>query len=751
MRVRTHSSTVLIGALLAFLAARPASAQTTGQIQGTVVDSQSAAVPGATVTVTSPQLQGTRDTVTDGSGGYRFATLPPGLYSVRATLSGFKPAEQTDVRVSLDQTMTVNLKLVVGGVTETVVVLGAGALPVDTTSASGGLTASAEMFTQLPVRRDFYAVSRLAAGVNEDAVGPAAHGSTGAENQYIVEGLNMTGIVAGEKAKTINFDFIQEVNIKTEGMNAEYGRMTGTIVQAITKSGGNAYHGGLFVFVANAAKNKTATRLPATSTTVLDVPHPWDAGLDVGGYLVKDRLWFFGAYDGIKERNNFKIFRAIPAPGTPAVGSVVPADVTHQTFAGKLTFNLGHNQSLVASTNGDPSKRYGAIFGISGTPDTYNGTLETGGIDAVVRYDGTFASSWLLQGMYGRHNENSTYGGIGRTIPGTIDQTVSPSALSGGFGFFQDQDLKRDELRADLTKFISGHTLKTGVDYERLDSLVNSYQGGAGQRIYKRITSGGVIYYRHRYNINDRASGFVKSDSSTYQIALPLTSEPVTKNTAWYAQDNWKPLSNLSLEGGVRWEKQQMFGRDPTPPAMELKDNWAGRFGVVYDPMKNGKTKLFVHFGRFYESIPMDINIRSFGGELTCFCYNFSPNAADTKQDPLAPARSSTFGGATPADKALKGQYIDEWLGGFEREVGGGVVVAGRYNYRTLGRVIEDFLVVDEGSYFVANPGSGLGKSLTFYDYTTVPSPKASRVNHSFEFSTRKRFSNNYQVFTSYV
>ena len=757
MRARIISK-IIIATVLAMVAASPAFAQTTttGQIQGTVLDAQAAAVPGATVTATSPQLQASRSTVTDGSGTYRFATLPPGLYSVKATLTGFQPAEQGSVQVSLDQTATVNLKLVVGGVSTTVNVVGTGAAPVDTTSAAGGISASGEMFSQLAGRRDFYAISRLAPGVNEDAVGPASLGSTGAENQYIIEGLNMTGIVAGEKAKTINFDFIQEVNVKTQGMNAEYGRSTGAIIQAITKSGGNAFHGDLFGFGTGkglTAKNSTASKLPQTSTQVTDVTSQYDTGLALGGYLVKDKLWFFGAYDGIKETDKSTIIRAIPnAPGAPDVGAVIPVAITRQTFAGKLTANLGHNQTLVGSLNGDPTKRDGAIFAIAGPASTWQGTTDTGGIDGIVRYDGTFANTWLVEATYGRHNEKTNIGGLGTTMAQGQDQTQTVVALSGGFGFYQNTVLHRDEAKLDLTKFAAGHTLKTGIDFEHLDSTVNSFQGGLGQRIYKRKTSAGVIYYRHRYYINDLAPGYLRSDPSTFQIANPLTSQPVDKNYAWFGQDSWKVRSNLTVDAGVRWERQQLFGRDLSTVALELKNNWAGRLGVIFDPMNDGKSKLFAHYGRFYENIPMDINIRSFGGELYCFCYNFSPDPANTRPDPTAPAKTSVNGGATPADPQLKGQYIDEILFGMEREVGNGVVIAARYNYRTLGRVIEDFLVPATGSYFVANPAEGtLGTSLGFYDGGSAPAPKARRVNHSVELSARKRFSNNYQLFASYV
>ncbi len=754
----------LLGGVLALGLAGPVLAQTTGRITGTVVDAQGGAIPGATVTATSPQLQGARTATTDSTGQYQLPTLPPGKYTVKADLSGFQTATRQNVSLELDQTATVNLTLQVAGVEQALTVTAAPPT-VDVTSTTGGITAGQNIFSQLPVQRNFYAVSRLAPGVNEDlqlvsddglpaVVGPAAHGSTGAENQYIIEGLNMTGIIAGQERKTINFDFIQDVNVKTEGMNAEYGRTTGAVIEAITKSGGNTYHGGLFAYGTGGpltAQNSTADKVPQTTTQVSDVAHQWDAGFDLGGYILKDKLWFFGAYDRINERDDRTVIRPIPkaAAGTPSPGDVVPQDVTRETFAGKLTFNIGHNQTLVGSVNGDPSTRDGAIFPIQGPSSTWNGTLDQGGVDGIVRYDGVFRNTWLLEAIYGRHNENNTYSGLGTTQPALIDATVSPNSLSGGFGFYQDSDLARDDVRAELTKYLGRHTLKGGVDFEHVDALVRSHQGGAGQRVYQ-FTADGVDFYRHRYYVNDLAPGFNRDDSASWVIIDPLQSEPVDYNTALFAQDSFRAMSNLTIDAGVRWERQDVYGRNDTK-AFSLTNNWAARVGAVFDPTNDGRTKIYAHYGRFFENIPMDINIRSFGGELTCFCYNYSSDPTAIVPVDGTPRRTSLLGGPEPVDSPLNGQYVDEYLVGVEREIAPSLVVAARYNYRTLGRVIEDFLT-ESGEYFVANPGKGtLGKTLTFYDYTQAQSPDARRVNHSLEFSARKRFSNNWQMIASYV
>src|SRR5207247_724975 len=137
--------------------------------------------------------------------------------------------------------------------------------------AAGGVTVDAKMMTMLPVQRNLYATARFAPGVTTDSVGPTMLGSSGAENKYIIEGIDSTGIDRGQQQKTVLVDFIQEVNVKTEGANAEYGRFTGGMLEAITKSGSNAFHGSVFGFGQGGgliAANTTASLRPVTTTTV---------------------------------------------------------------------------------------------------------------------------------------------------------------------------------------------------------------------------------------------------------------------------------------------------------------------------------------------------------------------------------------------------------------------------------------------------------------------------------------------------
>jgi hypothetical protein len=168
--------------------------------------------------------------------------------------------------------------------------------------------------------------------------------------------------------------------------------------------------------------------------------------------------------------------------------------------------------------------------------------------------------------------------------------------------------------------------------------------------------------------------------------------------------------------------------------------------------MNDGKGKVFAHYGRYFEDIPMDINIRAFGGELTAFSYNCDPSPANFLPSSCAPKRSTLLGGPEPVDPNLTGQYVEEFLVGAEREVAPSLSVGVRYNHRRLANVIEDFLVPAQGTYFIANPGQGtLGQSLGFYDGGSAPAPLAKRNSDTVEITGTKRFSHNWQLLASYV
>ena len=737
-----------------------AQTSTTGAIEGKVTDGSGAPLPGVTVELRSPNLQGTKTDVSDANGRFRFGLLPPGIYSLTATLSGSSTVRQTNLQVGLGKTLPMEVTLS-QAVAETIIVTGAAPV-VDVSTITTGANITSKTMESLPLARNYVAVARVAPGTNSDATGVTVYGSSGAENQFNVDGLNTTDVQYGTQGKFLNFDFIQEVEVKTGGLPAEYGRMTGGLINAITKSGGNEYKGDAFAFESPRsfhAGNKTFTDRSASTPSAASERDQFDGGVDVGGYFVKDRLWFFGAYDHLNQRelntrvNTDLVVQPSPflqATYTLPVGASLTGTTKRDLYAGKLTLRLTPSQNLNLSVFGDPFKISGPLYALSGPPTSFDGNLTGGGTDYNARYNAVITTDYLLDAEGGRHRQEQKYRGGGAAIPAFIDATVTPNVVTGGFSFFENETFGRTVGKVDVARYFTKHDVKVGGDYEDLEATHDAFTGGAGQRIYKFIRNG-VVYYRHRYYVNDLAPGYNRSDPNTWVIAVPLSSKPQTKNHSAYAQDAWKVLPNFTLSAGIRWESQEVIGRGGVT-AFKLDKNWAPRLGFIWDPGNSGRSKLYANYGRFYEGIPQDINIRSFGGEVLCFCYNFSTNPADIKPDPAAPRRSSILGGPELVDPNLKGQHLEEYLVGYEREVATNFAVGIKGTYRKLSDVIEDMLILSTGVYFVANPGKGIGREAGFYDgVTTGIAPLAKRTYKGVEISARKRFTSGYQFFASYV
>src|SRR5664279_4083885 len=285
------------------MTANVAYSQTVGDIEGTVTDSNGSPLPGAAVEARSSSLQGVRTKVTDAAGRFRFPALPPGVYTIVASLSGFGKVEKSNIHVQLGATATIPITMSVS-VKEEIVVTGEAPV-VDTTKTAIGLNATLDQIQHLPMGRNFASVANNVAGTGTDVSGNVTvYGATGLENSYIIDGVNTTGMKIGTQAKTLNNEFVQEVEVRTGGYEAEYGRVLGGTINVITKSGGNDFKGDAFGYYDNdslAANDSETTARHTVSQGAYFVPKRIDAGADLGGFFVKDRLWFFGAYDRVSQ------------------------------------------------------------------------------------------------------------------------------------------------------------------------------------------------------------------------------------------------------------------------------------------------------------------------------------------------------------------------------------------------------------------------------------------------------------------
>jgi outer membrane receptor protein involved in Fe transport len=779
----------------------PALAQTAGTIEGTALDAAGGALPGATIEVAGQAMQGVRATVTDASGRYRFSAVPPGAYTVAASLSGFMKV-QRNATVSLDATANVSFKLEMS-LTREIVVTGEASV-VDTTSTTAGTNYTAREITKLPLGRNYADVVRLQPGVQTDngdtqgrSLALSIYGSTSAENLWLIDGVNTTNVIRGVQGKAINNEFVEEVEVKTGGYQAEYGRNTGGVVNVITKQGGNEFRGNAFGYLNNASTQATIVnnQTPPYSQSgdaaaTVNYPHDtrYEVGTSLGGFLLKDRLWFFGAYDYVSRDQMIQ-----PQAGVVA-GQSFPALQNSSLWSGKLTFKLSGSTEMQGSVFADPQTNDGALkVPLSTNPATYTGTRDLGGTDYAARLTQLTKDWGLLLLQYSRHEDKYTL--EVSQIASVSDNTAStlqgvPATAYGGYGFVlgpsANNDSTRDSYKGSMSLFFGGHQVKVGGDYQKdLTSGSNFWSGGQNLGIFP--CRAGVKGYNcdlSKAPFSDTAAGHIQVFYSHNFIAAngqdltPLDSSPFgafSKSWSAYVQDEWKVLPNLSVNLGVRYDRQKVYKGDNTV-AMDLKDQWAPRVGLSWDPLKDGSSKVYASAGRFYYNTPTDLNIQVFTDYTRVGTWNYSPT--DLTQDPAAPARGRVTVGTVegvPVDTGTRQAYQDEFTIGLEKAIDPSFSLGAKFTYRTLGRTIEDRCDLDDtdpasgfNSCALFNPGgsgpSASGGVLTC-DWSENPTdpqagecglpgvamPAAKRIYRGFELLARMRIGDSLWVQASYL
>jgi outer membrane receptor protein involved in Fe transport len=764
--------TRLSGILLAFLLAVPALlAQTTGSIRGTV-STGGTPLPGVTVEAKSPNLQGARTSVTDAEGHFNLTLLPPGSYTITTTLSGFAEKKQT-LSLGLGAAATANFDLIAA--TSAEVTVTAQANVVETESSSIGQNTSSKVFEALPIGRNYASVVQLDAGVGTDGsdtrnTSITVYGSTGLENSYLVDGSNTTGVEYGSQGKTLNFEFIQEVEFKAGGYEAEFGHSTGGIVNVVTKSGGNQFHGDAFGYFNNASLQAQNKHVEQETASGIDLGFTKeDFGADIGGFILKDRLWFFGAYDRVDNSLDRQVTIG------PTSGDTANVKTGGNLYSAKLTWHVNESSTVIGSVFGDPTNDTGAIGQLIGPATTYDGTVDVGGTDWGIRYEGIFGSNWLVTAQGGVHTENTnTIPGLGGNTLAYQDTTGPVVTAFGGFGGtdgngqWAQKKFTRDSAVVTGSYLLSNHDIKAGVDWEKVtaDVLRNfsgatAAEGGQLVQILAPLDGDTRPIYSHIF--------FASLNSVVEDpVSAPLIAHPEQDIYSLFAQDSWKVLPNLTVNAGVRWEKQLIKGASysgdvpnvvegPLQTYIDI-NHFSPRVGVSWDFLNDGRTKFFASYGDFVESIPMDMNIRSLNGERDATTFNFDPSSAVPDQELIDADYPTALKGAAAnvIDPNISTEYLQEVVVGVEHQFGQwNLGIQGMY--RSLRSVIEDTCVpVDVcDNYAFTNPGNSTvvpcPPDFTLPCYNGQALPRAARYFRGIQFTAQKQLSDHWMLNASYL
>jgi hypothetical protein len=651
--------------------------QTKGSIGGTVTDLNGAALPGANITVTG--ALGERTTTADSNGVFAVDNLTPGRYTVTAGNSGFKTAVASSIDVFIGRQSTLTLKLEPGEVTATVNVTDTGNIDKESTATSSNL--NDELFQNIPVQRGVSSLFYLAPG-SKDSLGnfsrsdnPSVSGGSALDNLYIADGVNITdsafgGIGTfsrsyGGLGTGITTAFVKEVQIKTAGFEPQYGQSEGGVVNIITQSGGNSFHGALYGYASPGSFEATRKQRDDFSTNkVGEILHQesYDVGADFGGPLIKNKLFFFGSFNPSVQRDLVQ-----GAAGSGLLSLLGEHDRRYRSlnYAFKTDWTINPNHQITFSIFGDPTKTNTSSFRTLNIDNTTaQSALDFGSRNMSLRYNGSLTPTWTLSGSWAwnhNHFNETGFDNFNQIIDTT--QTGNLPGQRGqftpvGLGFFEPTTGNTYRLEVATSKTISNkwllgtHTGTIGYQYQR--AYYSGFRDYSGPHYTIPATNAtGVPLTQLNPGAGDAVGQTVSAEWQLKLAAASCTLCPLmtvpglgdvpvylsqirgeygtapfstrSNYNAFYGQDVWRINKHVTANLGLRNEQERIIGNNNVLK-YSFTGQWAPRLGVTVDPFAKGKTKIFYNFGRFFEYIPLDEGERSLSSELDFIGARFAPD-----------------------------------------------------------------------------------------------------------------------------
>jgi len=679
-----------------------------GHLQGRAIDSAGNPIETVDVVVRSSDLQGERSAVSDRNGHFVLRWLPVGGYEVELRRIGYETLILEGVVVRLGRTTTVGqVQLVETPIELEAISARTDRLLIDPESTAGGVNLTPELYENLPNDRDYRSLITLLPAANiYRGTDLSVAGGTGPETKFFVEGADVTDPVHGIDATRLPYNFVREVEIKTGGYEAEYRSTLGGIVNVVTYSGSNQFQSQVFGFYTS-DRLEGAPRFGLSEETRQSAAQ-YDVGGTLGGPILRDRLWFFAAYSPSVVTEDVEI---------PEFGVHNDKSVQHM-FAGKLTWRAAERTNLFFATFGDPGRR--DVVGPQSistahftplSPEPWLGEESFGSVHFVLGGTQLIGSSGLIEALFSRMDRNDSEMPTSDAGFEVQLHDYTTEEVSGGRARYGETELGRSNLSLKTTWEVGRHTLKAGGEYSNSSWNEKSYTSHvikqfAADRFRDQLTLGSA-------NLRNRVGGL-------------------------FAQDSWQVSNRWRLNLGLRWEAQALLDTNGDV-AQTINDQWAPRFGFIFQPGKLGTQRIYGSAGRFYQ----DLLLRAsgyFDGATT-----WAWHMCDGDPRDAASTCELLFGGQgeiSEATEGLQGQHFDEFTLGYERQLGQNLKLGTRGVYRTLRRAIEDATIDEEGyDWLLGNPGYG---PLNMY-------PAASREYLALEISAEQTIGDGLMLVGSYV
>ncbi|RUO80231.1 TonB-dependent receptor [Idiomarina tyrosinivorans] len=710
MRNKFFKRTLTAAAVAAAMGcAVPALAQNSGGfLLGQSVNRQGEVISSVEITITNLETGLTR-TVTSGEDGrYRFPLLPPGQYSLKATKPGFGTLKEELLNVRVGGRTNIDLTMVAENAMETIEVSGSAISMIDTTSAESEMVIGQDFLSKIPVPRDLSSVALLAPGTTrgDSAFGNLASfgGASVGENVYYVNGLNVTNFRNGLGGTELPFEMYETFEVKTGGYSAEYGRSTGGVINATTKSGTNDFHWGASAYFEPASLRSNAPDYVLTDQDAIDENGSkyWltNGNDEVGennyniwasGALIEDKLFFFGLLNYKDRISDFS---------TATVD--YDRDAADVLYAAKIDWYVTANHILEFTGWDNSSSLDAAKYDFDYGTDKRGRelgqyVLERGGQSYALKYTGILTDDLTLSALYGVNKASYSNLNTSEPQPPVVEYYSGIQFTQYGLTSPSIQNDKRTAYRVDIDWYVHpDHTIRAGIDYEDLEAYEDTSRIGDSNTLYQY------------YGCDPAAVAALDLENANCSNVLFNTyvnkGSFETKSNAFYVQDTWYITPDLVARLGLRNETFENYNK-AGDKFVDVSDQWAPRLGLSWDVNGDGTSKAFLNYGRYYLPVATNTNIRLAGDEL----YTVTGYAVQGLNDDLTPIvdESAPLTTTVYSDGTLKGtdetvnanldpMYQDEYIMGYETLLTEGWTAGIKATYRDLKSSLED-VAIDAG------------------------------------------------------
>lgn len=671
----------------------------TGVLSGSVRGSDGLSLPGATVSVTSPALQGARTTVSDTNGAYILRGLPPGTYTVTFEFPDMQPVTDTTI-VPLGGTANLDATLSTVTAAETVMVVAE--TPSTLTRPTGGLNLLQTEVDQLPMGRTPADIAELAPGLTNNTPNNGQVTISGAfawDNVFLIDGVDVNDNLFGDSENIFIEEAVQETQVLTSGISAEYGRFSGGVVNIITKRGGNDFSGSFRVNFTNPA-------------WVEETPFERDAGNErdsklnkfyegtFGGPVVRDKAWFFAAVRDTETRNE------TPLPETNAPFSQLNSSTR---FEIKGTVTPLPSQTFQASYVDNDQKTTRPSFSFTIDPHAFENARFPSNL-FVANWNGALNDRTFGTFQYSRKKSTLEIGSASTAIqdsPFFSLGTFSPPDFHYNGAYFDATDPEQrdnDQITGSLAYFLSGrrlgtHDLKGGFERFNARSV-----GGNSQSPTSFVFLADYIVDAAGAPVLDAQGRLIpiwepENAASQNWIASRGSRLDIT-TWSFYAQDRWMPMSRLTLDLGVRYERTRseatggIIGVDT--------DTWVPRLGATFDVEGNGRTIVstsYAHYAGKYNLNQIGKNSTVVNPALVVRSY-VGPSGTGIDFAPAYDLNNyEILSGTFPTenvfvDQGMSSAVTHEFTLSAGRDLGTKGVARALYTWRKTTNFIEDFIDV---------------------------------------------------------